>query len=1445
MVAISFSMNSIFAVGAYPEPQVVIQPDGTRLTVQLNGDEWFNWVGTTDGYRIVRNQIGVFEYAVVLKSGDVVPSGIKVNEVANRTVSEKEFLSTLNRGPGLSSDAIRSIREARRNGALKSSTASSYFSTKGTQKLLVILANFSDTNPSYSRDAFDNYMNQPNYNGTGSFRDYYLENSLGQLEVNSIVTEWVTLPKTHDYYGPRTKWGEFAYAAIQAAHAQGVDFSQFDNDGDGIVEGIAIIHQGPGQEVTGNETDIWSHSWSLSSAGYSQTARTFNNVIVNQYTTQPETRNTLGSMNTIGVICHEFGHNLGAPDFYDTDSEDNGQYFGTGRWDLMASGSYNGTPSGSKPAHHNPYTKISYNWITPTVINMPATHTLEPVLTTGQVFRINSPVDNEYLLLENRQLTGFDLGLPGKGMLVYHVDGTWINTYRNSNKINIGEHQGLYPVAAGGIINAASCPFPGAAAVTQLTDDSSPAMKTWSGLGFNRSLSGITESNGNIYFDFMAFQNGSPLSLVVEDVSHSSLHIQWEPSNLNLPVLLAYSEDGVFGNLVNGTVYSPGETIPGGGKVLYYGSEVKQFLHEGLEASTKYYYSVWSKRDDSWTSPLKSSGLTTALPVSTFPWVEDFESGLTKWRSSIIVGEYQWSLSTEGVDRKPASAYEGDKFSYFYAPVSNNPTARMVSPVLNLESNKDYVLEFRHYQAKGKNNNDNLRVLIKKEGTDIWEEIALYDEEEVEWIERRIYLPYSQSVKIAFEGIGKMGYGVAVDNVIVKEFSNCSITGVSVTDATTQDVNLSAMTLEWSRAQGDGVMVVARKGGKVLDLPDNGEVFTANPAFGDGSAFGNDAFVVYVGTGNSVALTNLEHSSDYHFAFFAYHADGWCYQVEPDRFVFTTEMKIHNIQVKVTDGTNPLADATVTLDGELKTTDEDGFAEWQIVHREAYASISVSYPGMETWWGKVYLNNSREINVSLSVLNTLAPTGLSHTKDYKEVTLKWNPVIDENFDNYEPFARTIPGWTFEDKDGKPTYGFSNVDFPGEGYTGSYIVFDAHSEYLLQVGNGFNAISGRNVLGCVAAIGAANNDWIISPVFKVQDGDELSFMARSFNDAYGLEKFNVLVSIQEPSPQAYVNISGGTKEAPTTWTPYSYSLQNYVGKQIRVAIQCVSNDVFIFLLDRIKIGPASPGLVSSFPPLQVEGPSLSKKIAVSVPEEDALGKSVSQVQGQITPGIGTIGYTVMLGDEVVGVLNGFTQNSIKANVEQCSGNMFSIKANYLVEGVSSEWTDYTADACYSVIFSVKSAQLLPVTGALVNLDGRTQLTDAQGQAVFHGFEPVTGLPYTISCDGYENFSGTLNIVSANRELNITLAVTSIRDILLNGAEVKLFPNPATNELYIQGILPGTVELQIFDLGGRLSKNVKYDGGGDLRIDLNGLTPGVYMVVLKQANDVWRQKLVVIP
>lgn len=255
---------------------------------------------------------------------------------------------------------------------------------------------------------------------TGSFRDYYIENSYNTLELaGGAVYGWVRAPQTYAYY-VNGQGGTGMYPqncqrmvedALNIANAY-IDFQEFDYDDNGSIDGMLVVHAGPGREETGSDDDVHSHKWQLSSPKY------YDGVRVYEYAMQPEIHPG-GSLIDIGVFCHEFGHFLGAVDLYDYgyDSE------GAGKWSVMASGSY--LNNSQTPCHFDAYHKKILGFAPPVWIQSNQTNVEIPQVETDPViYRLaeNASLLWEYFLVENKQRTGFDSYLPGAGLLIWHVD---------------------------------------------------------------------------------------------------------------------------------------------------------------------------------------------------------------------------------------------------------------------------------------------------------------------------------------------------------------------------------------------------------------------------------------------------------------------------------------------------------------------------------------------------------------------------------------------------------------------------------------------------------------------------------------------------------------------------------------------------------------------------------------------------------------------------------------------------------------------------------------------------------------------------------------------------------------------------------------------------------------------------------------------------------------
>ena len=212
----------------------------------------------------------------------------------------------------------------------------------------------------------------------------------------------------------------------------------------------------------------------------------------------------------IGTVCHEFSHVLGLPDLYDTDYEKSGgQSNHPDTWSLMAGGCYEN--NSRTPVGYSLYERYAAGFATPEVISSEGAKRLDPLPLFNQGYRINTEVEKEYFLLENRQpsLFAWDEYLHSHGMLVYRVDSTNTMVWER-NEVNANpRHNYFQLVRAGGENATAACdPFPGKNEVSELDNDSEPAnLLTWAGKKAQWGIYNITEQGNVIRFDVRSSQS--------------------------------------------------------------------------------------------------------------------------------------------------------------------------------------------------------------------------------------------------------------------------------------------------------------------------------------------------------------------------------------------------------------------------------------------------------------------------------------------------------------------------------------------------------------------------------------------------------------------------------------------------------------------------------------------------------------------------------------------------------------------------------------------------------------------------------------------------------------------------------------------------------------------------------------------------------------------------
>lgn len=432
----SFLMASAFAIPAKPgQWRVITLADGTKVKVMLRGDERLHYLEDSLGNAYQR-----------------VPETTFYQQIDKEQLTARaKKLNTANR-------LRRSARQAKR--------AKSTGGLIGEKKGLIILVEFSDQSfdAKHDKSYFERVANEKNFRHEdgfeGSVYDYFYAQSEGLFQLTFDLVGPVKLDTTYVYYGKNVlidgEWndirdGEFAYDAIMAVK-DSVDFSKYDWDGDGEVDQVYLLYAGPGEANYGDDDTIWPHEWDLRTAY--QTI-TLNDVLINTYACgcelQPDEIDWQGNAKSwmidgIGTICREFSHCLGYPDFYDT----NYKAQGMGYWDLMDSGGYNG--DGFLPAGYTSYERWVAGWKEPIVLSDSTTVTDMKALSEGGDSYViyNDGNENEYYLLENRQPTHWDAALPGKGLLILHVD--YNATAWEDNTVNdVANHQRMTWMAADNI----------------------------------------------------------------------------------------------------------------------------------------------------------------------------------------------------------------------------------------------------------------------------------------------------------------------------------------------------------------------------------------------------------------------------------------------------------------------------------------------------------------------------------------------------------------------------------------------------------------------------------------------------------------------------------------------------------------------------------------------------------------------------------------------------------------------------------------------------------------------------------------------------------------------------------------------------------------------------------------------------------------------------------
>lgn len=485
------------------QPLMVRQPDGKTVTIVPQGDEYLHWVTDTEGRLLEKDAEGYYRLAT---EGQLA----EWQERANQRIIE-----------------TRAAQATRAKASAADANHLSSTPTIGKLHALTILVEFQDKKFSDSENALKYYQEFLMKHGfddlgsNGSVRDYFVDNSMGLLDPQFDVVGPVLLSHDESYYGENNRLNndkrpyEMVVEACQLVDND-VDFSLYDNDGDGMIDVINIIYAGEGENNNPDLPElIWPHSSSIVTS-------MSNNVflegkLLGKYVCSCELYE--GKKDGIGTFCHEFCHYLGLPDDYIIDSHSavNGDF------DMLDSGMYLGYSNPSNPKREgrcpcalSSYQRYELGWLMPSTLipnkyngviqshkdTISVNDHLSQIITVydtipefckdtlpcltrsnqALIFSIKSssddPRDGEYYLFENRQQIGWDKYLPAHGMLVWHID--YVPEYWEKKMVNTtADHPCVQLIRAREYSNLGTA-FPGSPReVNQFNATTNPAFLGW------------------------------------------------------------------------------------------------------------------------------------------------------------------------------------------------------------------------------------------------------------------------------------------------------------------------------------------------------------------------------------------------------------------------------------------------------------------------------------------------------------------------------------------------------------------------------------------------------------------------------------------------------------------------------------------------------------------------------------------------------------------------------------------------------------------------------------------------------------------------------------------------------------------------------------------------------------------------------------------------------
>ncbi len=237
-----------------------------------------------------------------------------------------------------------------------------------------------------------------------------------------------------------------------------------------------------------------------------------------------------------------------------------------------------------------------------------------------------------------------------------------------------------------------------------------------------------------------------------------------------------------------------------------------------------------------------------------------------------------------------------------------------------------------------------------------------------------------------------------------------------------------------------------------------------------------------------------------------------------------------------------------------------------------------------------------------------------------------NPFWGDDFEDHPDFTLSLPNWIQYDIDEGATCSFENIGFENSGEAMSFMVFNSASTIPPMEEN--FAQNGSRFLASFSSLDLVNNDWLITPPMRVSGLSVVSFYARSYPTENDLARFKVKYSLggSEVSDFIYsLHPSLEYIEAPNEWTLYHYDISPLHVFPIRLAIQNISEDSFMLMLDNFRIDSSADAVenesVENIPQITILNQNYPNPfnpettISFDLPQKDKVELVVYNLKGQ--------------------------------------------------------------------------------------------------------------------------------------------------------------------------------------------------------------------------------------